>query len=122
LPYPIDDTIAALRYYLDNLDHRSYLDEVAGRWQRDPHLFTQENTMFTDIIFKDHLVAVRVINSTSAEAMTVTVYEIDGHAGVPELLHTWARMQRQLLGGMPAQIRHSANWINKLDREYRSTY
>jgi hypothetical protein len=78
--------------------------------------------MFTETIFKPNFVAVREIGAANADSMIVSIYEKISHSGAPELWNTALRMVRPMDGQMAAMIRHSTNWINKLEREYRTDY
>lgn len=78
--------------------------------------------MFTETIFKPNFVAVREIGAPTNDFMIVCIFEKIPFAGMPELWNTVQRMHRRFEGTMPAMIRHSSNWISKLEREYLNTY
>jgi len=73
--------------------------------------------MFSETIFKPNLVAVRELTSWESERMTVSIYRRDPLRGIPELIYGSLRMRRTFEESIAGMIRHSANWINKLDRE-----
>jgi len=79
--------------------------------------------MFSETIFNTNIVATREISASRAESMLVNIYKIEGLLVVPEMLRTTWVLSRTFEGEMPAMIRHSANWIQKLEREQpRSEY
>lgn len=79
--------------------------------------------MFTEELHHDNIIAVRQISGFASNSMTVSIYEKVGHVVVPELLQGVLLMERAFEeSNMAALIRHSYNWCEKLQREYRNTY
>ena len=95
--------------------------EFLGDWLvPGPSTEERNTTMFSETIFKNNLVAVRSItNNTDSSVFKVTIYELVRWV-VPDLiLLTHRRLERIFEEStMAARIRHSTNWIEKLDRQY----
>jgi hypothetical protein len=81
-----------------------------------------EVNMFTELIFKNHIIAERQIVMGTADMMVVKIYDIVNRVSFPELMRGSLVFSRGFSGGMSALIRHSANWVEKLEREYRGPY
>jgi hypothetical protein len=74
--------------------------------------------MFSETIIKTNIVAVRSISELNSDNIVVDIYERTGFFIDPKLIEArqvFSRIFEET--SMAARIRHSTNWINKLDRE-----